>query len=331
MMFQNSEEEIMERSSHTSNFEEPLQDIKNAKFESLPSKKFNDEYKFEETIVEKMFTEEICSSSEGIPYIDENIGVNYEAYDLSLIVFDKTEKRYLDSNYVDKETKECLKKKDENNKKVRFEKDISEYDNLKENFDWWLNKKENRRKSYEQMIPLNETTLTKEIENDMQQESNDQFFAASKLSICLKLLKYFFLFLLFFIPLFLISLAFFGFGLCDIQPTIPHSLYFIGFFIFISFVLSILLSLDWSPAIAIFLTIILSIICIILTGFILFVTYWFSDFYYLLQQQPPHCPTFYCSDRSVFAYVTAILLSWISLGIILYLNKNIFSKVTFCK
>uniref|UniRef100_A0AAF5D3J4 MARVEL domain-containing protein n=1 Tax=Strongyloides stercoralis TaxID=6248 RepID=A0AAF5D3J4_STRER len=269
-MFHERKEGIVEGFDYNPNFEESLQYFENETLQSSSLKKINDRYKFTETIDKKVFTEKVCDSNEKIPYIDENDEINFEAYDLSLVVSGKTSGKHLDSYYEDEKIKNCLKKKDGNNKKVHFEKDISEYDNLKENFGWWLNRKENRRKSYEQMIPLNNTTSKYNSKEDVKQEINGQYFITNKHLMCLKILKYFFLFLLFLIPLFLFGLAFFGFGLCDITPTIPQSLYFIGFLILSSFFLSILLSLDWSPAIAIFLTIILTIIYINLIGISIF-------------------------------------------------------------
>uniref|UniRef100_A0A0N5BIB8 MARVEL domain-containing protein n=1 Tax=Strongyloides papillosus TaxID=174720 RepID=A0A0N5BIB8_STREA len=325
-MFQKKEiEEI--RESYSPIYEEFLQYHESIIHQSLPLKNFKDECELVETRMIKTFTKDVCDEDEELPYIGESGCVNFEAHDSSLVVSSEIDEKCFDSIDSDTEMEKSFKKRDEFTKKVHFEDDGTEYDNLRDNICWWLDKKRDRRKSYEEMIPLSRRSSKDDVEKYRKEDITNLSTRKTKLSICLRILKYFFSLLLILIPLFLFLLAFFGFGLCDIKPTVPNTLYFIGSFILLLFILTILLSLDWSPPIAIFLVILLIIVSIILTGLAAFVTYWFSDFYYLLQQQPAHCPTLYCSDRSVFSYVVAIILSWFSLGIIIYLNRKNFPKV----
>uniref|UniRef100_A0A0K0F5I4 Uncharacterized protein n=1 Tax=Strongyloides venezuelensis TaxID=75913 RepID=A0A0K0F5I4_STRVS len=270
-MFKKKEiEEI--RESYSPICEEFLQYHESTMYQSLPLKKFKDEYELVETRLEKTFTKDVCDEHEEFPYIDESGSVNFEAHDSSLVVSSEIDEKCFDSINSDIEMEKSFKRRDDFTKKVHFKDDGTDYDNLKDNFCWWLDKKGDRRKSYDEMIPLSRRSSKDDVEKSRKEDITDLLIKKTKLLICLKILKYFFSLLLILIPLFLFLLAFFGFGLCDIKPTVPNTLYFIGSFILLSFILTVLLSLDWSPPIAIFLVILLIIVGIILTGLAAFDT-----------------------------------------------------------
>uniref|UniRef100_A0A0N4ZG55 Endoplasmic reticulum lectin 1 n=1 Tax=Parastrongyloides trichosuri TaxID=131310 RepID=A0A0N4ZG55_PARTI len=279
------------------------------------------------SFVEKNIRKKLHDNIEELSCADG--GISSEAFDSSLIVTSESVNYNLSPVYKDTVERKKHKTKYFEEKKVHFKETECQYDNLRDNFGWWLNKKESRRKSYEEMIPINNTS--DDIEgNRKTYVTKDKSDLKNKLSICLQVLKYFLFLLLFLIPLALILLSIFGFGLCDITPTVKDSLLAIGILLFIGFILSLILSLNWSKPIIIFLSILMIIILIILIGLLIFATYWLSDFYYLLQQQPVHCPVIYCSDRSIAAYVGIIIASWIALIIIIYLNRKQFLTICTC-